>query len=67
MAALALAAAPYASRRPAAAEPLLSAAAPPAERDPLSGTGGPRLLEPAAQAALDAVLQAAVDKKKARN
>ena len=65
MAVVALTAAPHASRRSAAAEPLLSAEAPSAERDPLSGMRGPRFLEPNAQAALDTVLQTAVEKKKA--
>ena len=38
----------------------------PAERDPLSGPRGPRYLDPPAQAALDAALQEAVAKGKAR-
>ena len=64
MAAVALAAGPFAGHRSAVAEPLLSADAPPAERDPLSGARGPRLLDPAAQAALDTALEAAMEKTK---
>jgi len=66
MAAVALAAGPYAGRHLAAAEPLLSAEAPPAERDALSGVNRPRFLDPPAQAALDAALEAAMEKTKVR-
>ncbi len=66
MTAVALAAGPYAGRHSAAADPLLSAAAPPAERDALSGVYRPRFLDPSAQAALDSALEAAMEKTKVR-